>query len=91
MLLDGTGRTENYVPYALFGDTGPDFAGISPEPGMHRTEVAAYAGDKRQGGLLLEKSVRLEFVDDGDGGISQSFGAASGPCGSFAALDSVLF
>ncbi len=64
--LDGDfARTENVVPYALFGDSGGDFFDGALSPGSHTLEVVFHAGADGTGANLGSDSISFT-VADGD-------------------------
>lgn len=64
--LDGDfARTENVVPYALFGDSGGDFFDGALTPGSHTLEVVFHAGAGGAGASLGSDSISFT-VADGD-------------------------
>ncbi|MEM8843033.1 MAG: hypothetical protein AAGD47_14795, partial [Pseudomonadota bacterium] len=56
-------RTENYAPFALFGDKSGDFLAGDLEPGDYEVEAKFYSG-KKGGGVLLGTDTVSFVVED---------------------------
>ncbi|MEL6206947.1 MAG: calcium-binding protein, partial [Pseudomonadota bacterium] len=58
---EGGTQTEGVEPYALFGDSGGDFAGRAAQSGTQSVTVQVYAGGNANGELLAQKTVSFSF------------------------------
>ena len=64
--LDGEGRVENYVPYALFGDRG-GLGDLNPGGialGSHEISFTAYSADRAGGDVLTTQQMRFSVSRD---------------------------
>jgi hypothetical protein len=55
-----TARTENYKPYAIFGDVEEDFSGRNFRPGAYTIKAELYSKRRRKGDLVVSAS--FDFV-----------------------------
>ncbi|WP_162418534.1 T9SS type A sorting domain-containing protein [Cyclobacterium roseum] len=60
-----SGRTENVVPYALFGDTNGDYLGKTIAPGSFRFSATPYEMKNLSGNQGSEQAVDFEVLFDG--------------------------
>ncbi len=77
--LDGNlVQTENTPPYALFGDSGGDFASGTIAPGQHTLTAEYYGGSGGNGQKLGEQTVSFTVVE-GNGGSGSGGGTGNTP------------
>ncbi len=59
-------QTENVAPYALFGDSGGDYAGVPLQVGSYVLEVRAHSAAAGGGNVLASLVIDFIIVADGD-------------------------
>ncbi|MEO0762975.1 MAG: Ig-like domain-containing protein, partial [Pseudomonadota bacterium] len=63
-LDSGHRQVENSVPYALFGNSGQDFAGGPLAPGQHTLTVTAHSGNGATGTVLATETVSFTVAEE---------------------------
>ncbi len=59
-------QVEGIAPYALFGDTGGDFAGMPIMPGDYTLEMTAYDQTGGAGSVLASNEINFSFIVNDD-------------------------